>query len=398
MRSRPHLSLIVTAFGSTSAPSALELLGATTRFVWGESIISSLRLGASSRLVADAIVIDATSKSLNYDFDYDGGYGILARSLTLAYEIRRLVDSKMPTGVRWSAIPIVVLVENRAVVSSIRMSGASGGVIVCAQDAGWVDIYDRVSEAVLEFSLELVRQMVELGWEIRYVHGRWIRVRVKLPRRRGGFRPDFESELYDGTADEWLRARTVQEKLRFSLIASDENRTLADILHLHRLLIGDGVTEPALQRLIEEAPYLLHASQMELIAHPKFVDESTGDVKFPDVVLYPALGNRIDITELKLPTARLVAKRGKLVFQAADVTEGVAQVRDYAEIAVKTTHRSQMEALFGEPVEVNSRSLVIGMSAGVDPEQWEKVRSYIDDVLIRTWDEVRDDAIRRYLS
>jgi hypothetical protein len=176
----------------------------------------------------------------------------------------------------------------------------------------------------------------------------------------------------------------------------DETMTLQDILYLQSLIVNPHITEPALQQLVEEAPYLLKAARLELMAKPKFVMESTGDVKYPDVVLYPALEKSIGITELKLPTAKLVARRGKLIYQSAAFTEGVAQVRDYAEIAVDPSHASQMEALFRQPVGVSSRSLIIGMSAGVDPEALDKIRSYIDDVEVRTWDSVLGDAVERY--
>jgi hypothetical protein len=172
--------------------------------------------------------------------------------------------------------------------------------------------------------------------------------------------------------------------------------TLQDVLYLQSLILDPNVTEPALQRLVEEAPYLLRAARHELMAKPRFVAEATGDVKYPDVILDPVVSDEISITEIKLPKARLVARRGKLVYQAADVTEGVAQVRDYAEIAVNPSHVSQMEALFDRPVTVSSRSLIIGMSAGLDPSALEKIRSYIDDVDVRTWDSILGDAVERY--
>ena len=302
----------------------------------------------------------------------------------------------MPTGVRWSAIPIALLVESDMLLSSISIDGLGDRIVPIAKSRGWASVYNSISKKALDFSLELVEQMRALGWELRYCRGRWVRVRARRPRLKGGFRAAFESELYDGAADQWLHTRSRVAKRQLAMAGFDETMTLQDILYLQSLIVNPHITEPALQQLVEEAPYLLKAARLELMAKPKFVMESTGDVKYPDVVLYPALEKSIGITELKLPTAKLVARRGKLIYQSAAFTEGVAQVRDYAEIAVDPSHASQMEALFRQPVGVSSRSLIIGMSAGVDPEALDKIRSYIDDVEVRTWDSVLGDAVERY--
>jgi hypothetical protein len=198
-------------------------------------------------------------------------------------------------------------------------------------------------------------------------------------------------------SDQWLKERSVVAKRRLAVAAFDATMTLQDALYLQHLIVDPNVTEPALQRLIEEAPYLLQAARLELIARPAFINESTGDAKYPDLVHHPALKDSIAITELKLPRATLVARRGKLVYQSAGITEGLAQVREYAEIAVDPSHRSQMQALFGEPVSVSMRTLIIGRAAGINPDHLDRVRSYIDDVDVRTWDELLAQVVSRYL-
>jgi hypothetical protein len=135
---------------------------------------------------------------------------------------------------------------------------------------------------------------------------------------------------------------------------------------------------------------------LELVAKPRLIRESTGDVKYPDVVVHRASEEAIGITELKLPRAKLVARRGKLIYQTAAVTAGVAQVHEYAEIAVDASHASQMTALFGRPVPVTTKSLVIGMSAGVDPDELNKIRSQINGVDLQTWDSAVADAMALY--
>lgn len=384
---RPHFSLLVTAFGPSDAASTLGIMGARAVHVPADSLVSTIRVGASSRLIVDAIVIDAASQPLRDD---------VSRSIGLAQTIRQISDAKMRTGVRWSAIPIIVLVANVALASMLRSRNETRGIIVVSRELGWTKIYDEIGAAVLEFSLELVRQMRSLGWDLRYYRGRWIRVRANLPKRRRGYRPEFETEYYDGSSDHWLKATSSISRRQLAVAAFDSTMTLQDVLYLQKLLVTPDVREPALQRLIEEAPYLLRSARDEMIARPRFVDGSTGAVKYPDVIHHGLMEAAVEITELKLPRAALVARRGKLVYQSAEITAGVAQVREYAEIAVDPSHRSQMEAIFGEPVSVNARTLIIGMAAGVDPDELKKVRSYIDDVDIRTWDEVLDEAISRF--
>lgn len=330
---RPHVSLVVSAFDDSDATLALKLLGATTTFIQGEHLIDTLRLGGSSRLTADAIVIDSTTNPLQGED--------IGRSIGLGTAVRRLSDATMRTGVRWSALPIIVIVTNAAFEYELRSYGLGDRIVPCAKDLGWPRVYDRIAHEVLEFSLEVVRQMRELGWDLGYHRGRWIRLRAKLPQRRGGHRRDFESEYYDGTADQWLREKSVVAKRRLAMAAFDATMTLQDALYLQSLIVDPGVTEPALQRLIEEAPYLLQSARLELIAKPTFIQESTGNVKSPDLVYHPVFRDSIDITELKLPRATLVAHRGKLVYQSAEITAGAAQVREYAEIAVDTSHRSR---------------------------------------------------------
>jgi hypothetical protein len=385
---RPHVGLIVSAFGESAAPTALDLVGATSRFVWGEQLTDKLKMPTSTRLLADAILLDATAPSR---FSNE-----LFRCLSLGKAIRRLSDATMPTGVRWSALPIILLVENEAVLSTLLSYGLSDRVTAFPKSRGWSMLYDFIVKTALEFSLALVSQMQSLGWELHYHRGRWLRVKAKLPGLKGGYRRAFESDFYDGASDRWLRAKPGAVKRQLSMAGFDETMTLQDVLYLQSLIIDPHVTETALQRLLEEAPYLLRAARLELVAKPRFVRESTGDVKYPDVIIHPALQNDIGITELKLPRAQLVARRGKLIYQSAGITAGIAQLQDYAEIAVNPSHASQMQAIFEQPIEVSSRSLIIGMSAGVDPDALEKVRSKLDGVELKTWDSVLDDAVERY--
>jgi hypothetical protein len=118
----------------------------------------------------------------------------------------------------------------------------------------------------------------------------------------------------------------------------------------------------------------------------------------PDLIRLPWATDSIDIVELKLPQASLVAHRGNLVFQSGAVTSGVAQVRRYAEITVDPSYRSEIEALFGTPVNVSSRTLVLGMAHGIDPDKLSRIRSYIDDVDVIAWDEFFARAYSRYAN
>jgi hypothetical protein len=350
-------------------------------------LVSRLRSGPP-RLAVDAIVLDATAGNALRG-------GAVAQCIAVAEDVRK-VSTTMPTGVRWGAVPIAVIVSNEAVASTVRYFGLPERLVICRKDAGWQTVYHQIASEVLSFVLDLVQQMRTLGWDIAYYRGRWVRVQITLPRRRRGFFPDLESELYDGTRDLWFKTEDRVVRRQLKLVGSGATRTVEDILELQRLIVGGSATEPALQQLIESAPYLLRASQMELHGRRAIVDARTGDRKIPDVVTHPFFTNAIDITELKLPTATLAVKRGKLVYQSAGITEGIAQVRDYAEVAIDTSNRSQIEAIFGEPVAINSQSLVIGISAGVDPDDLAKIRSQIPDVDVQGWDEILDDAIVRY--
>jgi hypothetical protein len=302
----------------------------------------------------------------------------------------------MRTGIRWSEIPIVVLAQNEAIEHVISRDTTLPRIVACAISRGWPEVYERIVDVILDFSQELVRQMRELGWELIYRRGRWIRVRPPRMRRKDGWLQEIESQFYDGSADRWIQARSVIERRQLEVAAYDRTSTLEDLAAFAKLIRNPDVKEPALQKLIEQAPYLLRSSHAELIAHADFGTAPKVDSWYPDVIHHPLFSNRIDITELKVPQMSLVAKRGKLFYQGHDVTVGITQVQVYGEIAVKATHQSQMEAIFGEPVTVNSRTLVIGMAAGIDPEELARVRSRIDNVNIKAYDEVLGEALDRF--
>ena len=384
---RPHVNLVATAFAQSPIASTLDLLGATTTFISGEALLSSLRIGSSSRLSADAIVIDSTTMPLE---------GTVLRCAALCGAVRQLTSATMRTGVRWSAIPMIMVVENEGLASLVTSDFNALRVVPCSRSMGWSSIYDVIVDEVLDFALNLVDDMRQLGWDLVYYRGRWLRQRLRRPRRRGGYRPDFETDRYDGTADQWLTAETLRDRKPLSVAAFDRTITLQDLLHLRKLLLNPFVTEPALQKLIEDAPYLLRSARLELKSHPRFHRLSEGDYIEPDIVLHPALRNTIDIVELKLPQASLVVRRGKLIYQSAEVTAGIAQVREQEEVAVDPSHRSEMEAIFGEPVSVSSRTLIIGMAAGLDPDKLNRIRSHLGDFGLRAWDEILEEAVRRY--
>jgi hypothetical protein len=129
---RPHVSVIVTAFYDSTIPNILRLYGATISFIHSETLIDTLRQSTSSSLTADAIVIDGTTLVAQS----------FIRAAALSRAIRGLVDSKMRTGVRWSAIPIILVVKDDATMSAVSFDFTRYGVTSCALSAEWSYVYD----------------------------------------------------------------------------------------------------------------------------------------------------------------------------------------------------------------------------------------------------------------
>ena len=380
---RPHITVLVSAFHGSEATTSLRLLGATTTFLPAMSVVDTLRLGTSSRLVADVIVIDSTT-----------GLGGPQRNVALIKDIRGLSDAKMLTGVRWNAIPIMLIVGDEATEGMVTADLHMTRFVALASGRGWPRIYDVLADQAVNFSLALVDQMRSLGWTLVYQRGRWIRIRPPKMQRRHGSTPETETEYYDMSADQWFR-ETGKRKERFKSVGFDQSITVEDLDRLELLIYNPNVREAALQNLIEEAPYLLEAARLELIAHPQFPHPQSG-VLFPDLIRHRLWEPKIDIVELKMPQATLVARRGRLIYQSAEITAGLEQVRQYADVAIDPVHLSSIEAIFGEPVSVSSTTLVIGMSTGVDPDALDKIRSRIPDTQVRTWDSILSGARKRF--
>jgi hypothetical protein len=395
---RPQLTLVTTGLDPSRLATTLHLLGAQTIPLPLYALEPTLRRGPSDRLIADAVVIDGRDPAGSPAWaDQEGAE--LVRAANAALAVRRLPDSAaMCNGNRWNGVPVLVVARDEAMVAAARWDGALRGIMVTAPTYGWEGVYDELAGAVREYILELIDEKRSLGWTIVYENGAWVQHGARLPRRRHGTRPLFESRLYDGTVDCWF-AVGPQRKRMHSVLRLDERGVAIALRRFQALLDDPRATEAEFQRFFTAHPFLLEAARFELLSHPRFV-RTNGKVVVPDYVVHRYRDTDLPsrVVELKRPDFPLVHGSVERPYFSQPVNKAMAQVLDYGRMLTEPTFQDQVDRVFGDTLETVSLDLVIGRARQLDPEMLKRAQEARPDVRVIPFDELFSRAATRFVS
>jgi hypothetical protein len=368
-------------------------------------VVSTMKYGVR---VADAIVIEANAGN-----PLKGGH--VVKAINLAKDIRRLPDYvSMPNGARWNGIPIAVIVDDRRTADAIAADPELGFIVPCSLRRfefaeyfeyvdPWVEIYRRIDAAALANILARVDQMQSVGHRFQTVDGRWLRLVPPSMRRRHGSRPENETKLYDGTADQLVRRHRDAGALWDGRDVILVERSAVEIdLNRYEQLVKRPHAELEMQQYYKQRPYMLGGGAFETSAHPQFRPAGANRPWYPDFVQHPFNGGIVPkparVIELKKNDSLLITKTGTDWHWGRTATAGLAQVRRYAAHMKDRQYRLQMEALFGEAPKQVERLLIAGRADQYDADRLDRARKYDRDVEFRGYDEMLGVARDRYGS
>ena len=210
-----------------------------------------------------------------------------------------------------------------------------------------------------------------------------------VPDRNGQLRVVPSTGL--GTADvELMPGRTVAATPRITYRAT-RGFWLPEAMRLEELINDPSVREHDLQSFFEEYPHLLAGTSYDqVIPHPVLIRDQDGPL-IPDFMLEPADGGFADVLDLKLPRAKVVAGRKDRVRTTANVTEALAQVREYRSYFDDAGHRQAIQDRYGLQAYRPTVAVIIGRDPGPGRDRLELKRLWDDlpgHVKLMTYDEL----------
>lgn len=387
-----------------TAAYKLSLMGASVTEVSPDRAISLLKMGLR---VADAIVIESVEFNALFA---DGAM----TALKLAKAVHDLPDHvTMPTGTRWNGIPIAVLVGDQGTADMIVADPRLRYVLPCSTERmsfayyeyvdPWPAIYAKIDDAVLHNTILRLQQMESVGHRFETVGGRWLRMLPPSLDRKGGSRPEVQTELYEGFADRMLRRkRQIGADWNGRDVLLIEREAIQRDLDLYERLVRRPHEEREMQQFYRQRPYVLGAGAHETTDHPAFYVEGRNRPMRPDFVQH-SCNDAIDakparVIEIKTNDAQSLTRSGLDWHWSRTPTKALAQVRRYAAHMGNPKYRAQMESLFDEAPKSIEKMVISGMSGQYDRHRLDLARSYDDDVKFLGYDEAFASALDRYSS
>jgi hypothetical protein len=333
--------------------------------------------GTSRRIIAEALVIDGATPEL-------GGDGLTAAG-RLALEVRGLPGYVcMPSGIRWCKIPIVIVVENDEMMRRAYGDPLLRSFTLASAHPGWDNAYQAVAKAVHTFGEQLVEEFLKAGWRLREEYGRHTRVQSPKLRRVGDRFQHIETELDDGNHDEWYRSRTKRDRMRLSLIHTDQSAVPRDIDTLRRTMAGR-YTEPTYQAFMNIRTYFLGAAPYELTSQAPLRDPDTGEMRYADYaynrIQLSAYDEPSRIIDLSVPQAPLLVRARKYYKLGGEYTTGIAQLTGYRSNLEDPRSAEDLRVLFPDGGPLSRGLLVAGTLANVDRGALEAQRHLYREVV-----------------
>jgi len=149
--------------------------------------------------------------------------------------------------------------------------------------------------------------------------------------------------------------------------------------------------EGTFQRFFEEHPHFLGDLQSPLpLSHVRL--EHASGLYILDFILKPIVAYQRDtnwrVLDLKRPNAPLLAGPANHVRLSHDVTQAIAQLRDYGDYFQNPENAQRIVDALGHRLKYPELAVLIGRLRDTDPELLNKAQSRERDVRIVTYDEI----------
>jgi hypothetical protein len=378
------VNLIVTGREDSSMEvEQLRNRHCAVEIVPSDKLLDRLRSLVDSLLFADVIVcfIEVDWAELTSPLTYPIG---LIAGQRLTQEVRRLPESRaMPDGRKWKAIPIVIVLSGAA--SSFfreelqQFASDESAVFVEAQvefDATFLSI-DRT---VREYRQRILAEFSNLGFLVSYREGRY-RVGPAMNSSQ-----DLEGFFYYGPGD--------HRRLNGRCFTVDRNvyGVQYEAEQFEALINRSETSEAELQDFFEAHPHFLSDARLSSpLPHIRLEDQS-GTALIPDFIIKPIVAYQRDsnwqVLDLKKPGARLLAGPSRHIRLSHDVTQAIAQLRDYGDYFGNPENTDRIAEILGHRLRYPELAVLIGRWGECDVEMLDKAQSRERDVRIVTYDEV----------
>lgn len=306
-------------------------------------------------------------------------YTEVSSVLGLVRDIRALPPyCAMRDGRKWSAVPIVIIVNH--LFSQERILESTDATILDLSEDYLQNIED-IGLIVADYKNRLLNELDNLGLLVTYDHGRYRVGPALTPRAK-----NVEGEFYFGPSDQRKRGK-------YYTLDRDNFGIQYEIEKFEALINDPGVKEGDLQKFFEENPHFLIATRlMQALPHVSLHDKD-GKLLVPDFLLKPIVAFQRDsnweVLDLKLPQAKLLAGPSNHIRFSQDVMKAINQVKDYKDYFENPMNAQTVGALLGHALKHPKLGVLIGrMPSSGEVEALEIAQSREPGVKIVTYDEI----------
>jgi hypothetical protein len=299
-------------------------------------------------------------------------------------EMRRLSDScAMPDGRKWKAIPIIVVLSGEDTYLSREIFGALAAseaveFVEAAQD--FDPTFRTIDKAVRNYRQRVLAMFSDLGFLVTYADGRYRVGPAMNPTE------SLEGFFYDARLDK----RDLQR--RFFTVDRDPRGIQYESDLFEALINGTETDEHQLQKFFVENPHFLADARIsQPLAHVR-LEGQAGGLLIPDFVIKPIVAYQRDsnweVLDLKKPSVRLLAGNSRHVRLSHEVTQAIAQLRDYGDYFRNPENTQRVFHALGHSLRYPRLAVLIGRLRESNIEELEKAQSRESDVRIVTYDEI----------
>jgi hypothetical protein len=386
-----QMNLIVTGVDeSSSKVDDLRKRGCSVDVIPIEQLLERLKLDIDST-IADAVVsfVDAGATAFERLRTHTDR---IETAQKLALEIRSLPDScAMRDGRKWKTVPIIIALSGSEAIlaaEELHLLASSEAVVFVEALQDFQPTFRTVDEAVREYRQKILNEFSNLGFLVSYENGRY---RVGPALRPTG---DLEGTFYFGPGDQ-------RGGRQFYTVDRDVYGIQYEVELFEALINKDGTTEAELQSFFEENPHFLSNVRLSVaLSHVPLKGES-GDLLIPDFIMKPIVAVRRDsnwqVLDLKRASAKLLAGPARHIRLSQEVTQAIAQLRNYGDYFKNPENTERVDRLLGHRLKYPRLAVVIGRLEGCDVEALEMAQAREPDVRIVTYDDILERQ-RRLLN
>jgi hypothetical protein len=240
--------------------------------------------------------------------------------------------------------------------------------------------FRSIDTAVRDYRQRLLAEFSDLGYLVSYRDGRYLVGPAMNPTG------DIEGFLYVARHDRR------DFRGRFFTVDRDPNGVQYEVEQFEALINRQETKEPELQKFFEENPHFLVDARISLPLPHVRLESQSGNLLIPDFVIKPIVAYQRDsnwqVLDLKKPGARLLAGNRRHLRLSHEVTQAIAQLRDYGDYFKNPENTKRVSNALGHGLRFPNLAVLIGRLRECNVEELEKAQSREQDVRIVTYEEI----------